>query len=75
MLAWSYPRPLCIHLLHCCPMTAQEVAVKVISREECSDFNLVSREVHSHRILVHREFCVRTTLVVVGEKQGSRVGA
>ncbi|PNW86177.1 hypothetical protein CHLRE_02g075900v5 [Chlamydomonas reinhardtii] len=31
----------------------EEVAVKVISREECSDFNLVSREVHSHRILVH----------------------
>ncbi|PNH12135.1 Serine/threonine-protein kinase SAPK9 [Tetrabaena socialis] len=31
----------------------QEVAVKVISRDECADFNLVSREVNSHRILVH----------------------
>ncbi|EFJ42731.1 serine/threonine protein kinase 9, partial [Volvox carteri f. nagariensis] len=28
-------------------------AVKVIARDECADFNLVSREVHSHRQLVH----------------------
>ncbi|KXZ50289.1 hypothetical protein GPECTOR_17g928 [Gonium pectorale] len=31
----------------------EEVAVKVIARDECADFNLVSREVHSHRQLVH----------------------
>ncbi|GIL81891.1 hypothetical protein Vretimale_1466 [Volvox reticuliferus] len=31
----------------------EDVAVKVIARDECADFNLVSREVHSHRQLVH----------------------
>lgn len=53
----SLPKPhvavRCIEAL----VLMQDVAVKLIARDECADFNLVSREVHSHRQLIHRKSC------------------
>ncbi len=51
----SLPEPLVAAKRNEALALLQDVAVKLIARDECADFNLVSREVHSHRQLIHRK--------------------